>query len=185
MRQIVLLVVVVCFSGGCGDVSERPTERMVDDVAFSANGLRLTVSPLRTVVGVAGPLEVEVTIHNLTDSVVTFRPIFDFGDWLDAEISGPLGSTVPKTASIDAPNAWAISLKSGESFTDTVDLRCTFLIPEDDYCMAPYDLSVPGAYEVTLRFTIPHYPTEDPDDLVRPITLEAAPFSVRVEGREQ
>lgn len=185
MRQILLLVMVMCVSVGCRDASERPTERVVDDVSLSANGLRLTVSPLRTVVGVAGPLEVEVTIHNRTDSVVTFRPILDFGDWLDAEISGPLGSPVPKTASIDAPNAWAISLKSGESFTDTVDLRCTFPIPEDDYCMAPYDLSVPGAYEVKVRFTIPYYPSDHPDDSVRPVTLEAAPFSVRVEGRER
>lgn len=185
MRHAVLLVLVMCVSFGCQDVSERRTETAMDDVSPSANGLKLTVSPIRTVFGVSGPLEVEVTVLNLTDSVVTFRPIFDFGDWLDAEISGPLGSPIPKTAFIDAPNAFAISLESGESVTEIVDLRCTFPIPEDNSCMAPYDLSAPGGYEVKVRFTLPYYSPDYPDDTVLPVTLEAEPFSIRVEGHER
>jgi hypothetical protein len=141
----------------------------------AAHGLRMSAEPLRKTVPTKGPLWVEVTVRNVADSVVRFRPIFNVGGWLEAEITGPTGR-VPKTASVDPPNVWVVSLQPGESVTDTTDLRCDVPEPTRDGCMAPYDLSYPGEYVITLHFAVP-CEIGHCDNLA---TVQTEPFAVQI-----
>lgn len=178
MRKTVSLVLLVWVGAGCQDMAERRAGTNGYEASVADRSLELTASPLRNAVPVEGPLLVEVTVRNPSDSVVRFRPIFHFGRWLDAEILDSAGSPLPKTAAIDPPNAWAVSLETGESISDTVDLRCSMPVPGDTPCMAPYDLSRPGAYEVKMHFTLPC----DIEDCGERVTVEAEPFTVLVES---
>lgn len=174
------LALVICVTVGCQGSAEQSTAGAGEDVPSTDHGLELTASPVQTTVPAEGPLEVEITIRNASESVVRFRPVFVFGRWLDAEVLDAAGSPIPKTAEIDPPNAWAVSLGTGESITDTVDLRCSLPVPEENSCMAPYDLSGPGAYEVKMHFTLPC----DIEGCGERVKLEAEPFTLRVRGEE-
>src|SRR5690606_15381178 len=114
---------------------------------------------------------------NNTDSVVTFRPIFNIGGWLNAEVIGPTGERVAKTASVDPPEAWAVSLRPSESYTDTTDLRCDVPSPTREACIAPYDLSTAGHYRITLSFFFPC----SGSDCTNTDPVIARPFIVKVE----
>jgi hypothetical protein len=174
-KQLYFAAIGVSIVVGCRNVAERSAS--VEDASGApAQGLHLTALPVRTTAGISGPLEVEITLRNLTDSVVQFRPVFNFGAWLDAEIVDASGSVLPRVSHIDPPNAWAVSLRTGDSVTDTVDLRCSLEMPDEHSCIAPYDLSRPGAYAVRMHFTLP-CDIEGCGNLVK---VEAKPFTVRV-----
>jgi hypothetical protein len=146
-------------------------------------GLQMSAKPLQWVVPAEGPLWVEITVRNVADSIVRFLPIFNIGGLMDAEIIGPTGLPVPKTAEVDPPNAWPVTLFSGELFSDMMDLRCDVPEPTRTMCLAPYDLSQPGEYNVKLRFTLPC--DRGPGPCGNAVTIEAEPFTVRVKRRRQ
>lgn len=170
-----VLTVVGCHGASDGSPS---LEKNVSGGRFGipVQGLQMSAEPLREVVPPEGPLWVELTVQNVADSVARFRPMFNIGGWLRADIVGPGGIPVPNTASIDPPNAWEVTLRPGESVTDTTDLRCDVPSQTRDGCIAPYDLSGTGEYHVSLRFTLPCYGRECENNM----TVEAEPFTVRV-----
>jgi len=170
------LTLVVWVGVGCQNVAERNAAIEGQEASVADHGLEVPVSPPRNEVPADGPLEVEISVRNLSDSVVQFRPIFNFGAWLDAEILDRSGSPIQKTASIDPPNAWAVSLRTGESIADTVDLRCSLQVPAGIPCTAPYDLSRPGTYQVKMHFTLP-CDIEGCDEFIK---VEAKSFTVKV-----
>lgn len=176
MKTVIRLSLVVWVVAACWDAPASRSEFDGADPNSTSHGLELRVSPIRTEVPLEGALEVEVTIRNISDSIAQFRPIFTFGGWLDAEIVGPTGSTLPKTSAIDPPNAWAVALEPGELIADTIDLRCSLMISGEIPCMAPYDLSRPGLYQIQMHFSLP-CEMQDCDILT---TLEARAFTVRV-----
>ena len=176
MRFVLMSMAFLLACRAPSDGGPAETDETLLDQPRHATGLQLDAYPLQTVVARDGPLLVEITLINNTDSVVTFRPIFSIGGWLNAEVIGPTGERVAKTASVDPPEAWAVTLHPGESYTDTTDLRCDVPSPNREACAAPYDLSPVGHYRITLRFFIPCY-----DDCRNTDPLIARPFTVKVE----
>lgn len=162
---------------------QRATEHAVAEVGAAVegdsstvdSGMRFTVAPLHKVVPVEGPMQVEITLRNVSDSIVVFKPIFNFGAWLDAEIVDSAGVPVPKTAQIDPPNALRTLLRPGESLTVPVDLRCSTPVNQGP-CMAAYDgLFRPGVYQVKMHFTLPCLTCDER------VTVVADPFTIRVD----
>jgi len=161
---VVALAALILAAVACGEGAE---ERSADErqvTVSGVEGLQLSVTPRSETYTPDGTLEVEVTLVNTADSVIRFRPIFSFGRWLDADIRGPDGELLEKTAAIDPPNAWPVSLDPGQSITETVT--------------APYDLTRPGPYRVAVRFTMP-CDIRGCDD---PVTVHAPPVTIRVDG---
>ncbi|MEJ2679013.1 MAG: hypothetical protein P8174_08065 [Gemmatimonadota bacterium] len=135
--------------------------------------------PLRRVVPADGRLPVEITIRNLTDSLVWFHRMFVAGANLRADIVGPDGRTVPLTAAIDPPgpaNFGSALVPPGGSLSDTVDLNCDLPVPDRQTCIAPYDLSRPGEYRIGLDLRLP-LETERRGEM---LTFTAEPFTVQV-----
>lgn len=143
------------------------------------HGLQMTASPLRKVYPLDGPMEVQLTFHNLSDSMVVFRPIFYFGVWLDADIIDSAGRAVPRTMEITPPsplNTLETFIRPRQSISAVVNLRCA--IPSSSLpCEGPYDaLSEPGTYQVKMRFTLPCQENKC-------MTVVAEPFAIRVERK--
>jgi hypothetical protein len=154
-------------------------------VGINNRGLALSAAPLREIVPVEGPLLVEIVVTNVSDSIARFRPIFNFGAFLDAEILDSFGVSLGETASVDPPNQFQLTLWPGESVNATVDLRCSIggfrMEGLEDTCFGPYDgLSRPGTFEVRMHFTVP---CDERGGCDVPLTLEAEPFQVRVVER--
>ena len=145
--------------------SAAPAVRQPD-----GSGLEMKARAVQETMVVDAPIYVEISVRNESDSIVEFQPILEFGGHLQADITDSTGRLLPLVASIDPPSARAVRLAPGEAFLDTVDIRCAF--PEDP-CMAPYDLHIPGRYQVALFFM-----TSCADDNCK--YLEAEPFRFRV-----
>lgn len=143
----------------------------------SSGALSLVVEPHREVVPVEGPILARVVLHNETNSPVSFRPILMFGHWLDAEITGPDGTILPRTLELDPPNQGEIELQPGDSLVETVDLRCGApLLPDEEGCLGPYSMTEPGEYTFRAQFTAPCWF----DDCEDTFTVRAPIFRIRV-----
>lgn len=162
----------------CAPTGEETAPNEDQASVSGSHGLRLSVAPRSAAYARTGPMEVDVTLVNATDSVVRLRPIFSFGRWLDADIRGPSGELLENTAAIDPPNAWPVTLEPGQSITETVDLRCSLPVTPGVPCTAPYDMTRPGQYEIVVRFTVPC----DIRGCERMITTTASPIRILVGG---
>lgn len=175
VKSHLVFVGVVIAAAACGP-DQRRTVAGDDATPDPDLGLRLEARPLREQVTPDGPVRVRITIRNESDGPMTFKPMLEFGEWLDAEILDKKGVRLQMSADIDGPNALAITLQGGESITDTIDLRCGSDGPERTRnCIMPYEgLARPGTYTVRMRFTLPCNPCSVLN------TIEAEPFVVRV-----
>jgi hypothetical protein len=130
----------------------------IQDSTVVELALSMSASPVRDVYYRDGPMDVQLTFHNASDSMIVFRPTFYFGAWLDAEVLDSVGKAVSRTMEIDPPsplNTLETFIRPRQSLTARIDLRCAIPAPEVP-CDGPYDaLSEPGVYEVKMRFTLP------------------------------
>jgi len=96
---------------------------------------------------------------------------------LDADVLDASGGVLPRLTELDPPNAATVSLAPGETYADTVDIRCAMLVIELGECSLMYDFSEPGLYEVRMRFTAPCDPPHCRAEHER---MEAEPFTVEI-----
>lgn len=143
------------------------------------NEVVLMVEPLAEVYPTEGPLEVEVTIRNETDTEFFFRPILNFGAFLDADIVDSAGELLTRRMELDPPNAAEVRLDAGESHVDTVNIRCSIMVVELGECLQMYDLSEPGTYEVRMRFSAP---CDSPHCTEAHDRMKAQPFRIEIRG---
>ena len=138
--------------------AQASTVAQAQDSTLVESDVSMSATPLRDVYYRDGPMDVQLTFHNATDSMVVFRPTFYFGAWLDAEVLESVGRAVPRTMDIDPPNplnTLETFIRPRQSIKALVDLRCAMPAPEVP-CEGPYDaLSEPGVYQVKMRFTLP------------------------------
>jgi hypothetical protein len=177
-NQLTVVAVAVWVAVGCQGAPEPPPEASSQEMTGTQDGLGLRVTPLSEIYRIEGSLEVQITLENRTDSVMRFRPIFNFGRWLDADIWNSSETLLESTASIDPPNAYPITLEPGQSITETVDLRCSLPVTGGVPCTAPYDLKQPGTYRIRMRFTMPC----DIRGCEEVTTVEADAITIRVAG---
>jgi hypothetical protein len=170
----VLLLALV--GAGCSRTQDEEPQSALPELSAPGE-VQLIAEPLLDAYAREGPIAVRISIRNGSDSAFVFRPILDFGAFLDAEIVDKRGEVLPKTMELDPPNAGEVRLASGETYSDTVDIRCSMLVIELGECSSMYDLTEPGTYEVRMRFAAPC----DPPNCRRAHErLEADPFRVSI-----
>jgi len=177
MKQFIVVMLVATLTGtACspyGEEGEQPSVRSVKPLGE----VQLIAEPLSQVYPTTGPLMVRVTILNGTGDEFVFRPILDFGAFLDADVVDVQGGVLPRMMDLDPPNAREVRLGRGQVYSDTVDLRCSMLVAELGECLEMYDLSVPGTYEVRMRFSAPCDPPHCTGAHER---LDAEPFLIEI-----
>jgi len=104
----------------------------------------------------AEAMPVRVALQNVSDTTISLRPSFVFGAWLDAEIEGPNGALIARSAHIDPGMEARIDLGPGDRTEAIVDINCPVESPTaPGGCIRPYSLDEKGAYVVKMRYSYP------------------------------
>lgn len=178
MNRVRALMIVVLLTGtACSTAEDEPDAPQPGVASGSSGEVQLIAEPLREVYPTRGPLEVRIAITNESDTEFVFRPILDFGAFLDADVVDGRGEVLPRSMELDPPNAGEVRLASGDTYADTVDIRCSMHVIELGECSQMYDLSQPGIYEVRMRFTAPCDP---PYCSAAHRRMEARPFRIEI-----
>lgn len=154
-RMLAVVLVVALTATACSGRADEDAPRQSGLESGFPDEVQLVAEPLRDVYATSGPIEVRIAIQNGSDTEFVFRPILDFGAFLDADVVNGRGEVLPRMMELDPPNAGEVRLASGETYSDTVDIRCSMLVIELGECSQMYDLSEPGTYEVRMRFSAP------------------------------
>lgn len=176
-RMLASILALVLTGTACSPTDDGHAARQAGSESGPLDEVQLIAEPLHDVYPTRGPVEVRIAIRNGSDTEFVFRPILDFGAFLDADVVNERGEVLPRRMELDPPNAGELSLASGETYSDTVDIRCSMLIVELGECSQIYDLSEPGTYEVRMRFTAPCDPPHCREAHQR---LEAKPFRIEI-----
>lgn len=176
-RVLALVFVVLIMGTACSQAEEEDASRQSGSESGSLDGVQLIAEPIRDVYPIRGPVEVRIEMRNRSENEFVFRPILDFGAFLDADVVDERGEVLPRRMELDPPNAAEVRLASGETYSDTVDIRCSMLVTELGECSQMYDLSEPGTYEVRMRFSAPCNPPHCSEAHQR---MVAQPFRIEI-----